>query len=208
MAELADETSLGWLTVSELARVRRVDKAAISRRVARLEAAGAVTTRPGPRGSKLINAAEFTRAVEDLTDTVREANGRRAASARDEEGGSPNDPVLAREQARRTKIQADTAQLQLDERRGLLARVADISAGATLHGETLARRIDQLLPEWADDLAAVVAKDGTAGLRAALKTKARELRGALADAFAAVAEAAVNEGGVETPAEAESEAAA
>ena len=49
MAWLADETSGGWLSVSEIARVRRVDKAAISRRVARLEAAGAVTSRGSPR---------------------------------------------------------------------------------------------------------------------------------------------------------------
>ena len=192
VAELADESSSGWLTVSELARVRGVDKSAISRRVTRLEAAGALTTRPGPRGSKLVNAAEFARAVEDLTDTVREANGRRAAAARDGDG-APNDPVLAREQARRTKIQADTAQLQLDELRGLLVRVADISAVAALQGETLARRIDQTLPEWADELAAVVAKDGTPGLRVALKSKARELRSLLAEAFAALASAHAQE---------------
>ena len=40
MTELADEFAGGWLTVSELARVRGQDKAGISRRVARLEAAG------------------------------------------------------------------------------------------------------------------------------------------------------------------------
>ncbi len=62
-SEPVDDPSGGWLTVSALARVRGVDKAAISRRVARLEAAAALTTRPGPRGSKLINADEFARAV-------------------------------------------------------------------------------------------------------------------------------------------------
>ena len=200
-------SSSGWLTVSELARVRDVNKAAISRRVKRLKAAGALTTRPGPRGSKLVNVAEFNRAVEDLTDTVREANGRCAAVARDGDGASPNDPVLPREQARRTKIQVDTAQFQLDELRGLLARVADISDGARMHAETLARRIDQIITEWADELAAVVAKEGTAGLRAALKGKALELRGALAEAFAALAAAPAEEG-MDAPAEAETEAAA
>lgn len=204
MAELADKSSGGWISISELARLRGVDKAAISRRATRLEELGALATRPGPRGSKLINAAEFARAVENLTDTVREANGRRGGAARDGEGGASSDPVLAREQARKTQISADIAQLQLDELKGLLVRVADISAGVAIQGETLARRIDQMLPEWADDLAAVVAKDGTAGLRAALKGKARELRGALADTFAALASAPAGQDQA-APAEAEIE---
>jgi hypothetical protein len=131
---------------------------------------------------------------------VRETNGRRAAVARD---GDPITTILSRQQARKTAITANIAQLQLDELRGLLARVADISAGAALHGETLARRIDQIIPEWADELAAVVAKDGTAGLRAA---KARELRSALAEAFAALAAPAEEE--MEAPAEAQTEATA
>ena len=113
-------------------------------------------------------------------------------------------PVLSHAQARKTQIGADIAQLQLDELKGLLVRVADIDAGAAMQGETLARRIDQMLPEWADELAAVVAKDGTAGLRAALKGKARELRGALAEAFAALASTPAHEDGnvVELEAEA------
>jgi MarR family protein len=213
MTGIANESSGDeWLTVSALARLRRVDKAAISRRVARLEAAGALTTRPGLRGTKLINVAEFNGAVEMTTDAIREANGRAAiVLPRTEANGrrraaaspvaeadmiaAPSDPILAREQARKTMLAADIAQLQLDELRGLLVRVADISAGAALQGETLARRIDQMLPEWAEDLAAIVAKDGTAGLRAALKGKARELRGALAEAFAALAATPAHEDG-------------
>ena len=78
MAEPGDEASGEWLTVSALARARGVDKAAISRRVARLEAAGALTTRAGERGTKLINVAEFNLAVEMTKDAIREANGRAA----------------------------------------------------------------------------------------------------------------------------------
>ena len=115
------------------------------------------------------------------------------------------DPILAREQARKTMFAADIAELQLDELRGLLVRVSDIAAGAAMQGETLARRIDQMMPEWAEDLAAIVAKDGTAGLRAALKVKARELRGALAESFAALAASPAQEDGM---IELEAEAAA
>jgi DNA-binding IscR family transcriptional regulator len=218
MMELADESSGdGWLTVSALARMRGVDKAAISRRVARLEAAGELSTRVGLRGTKLINVDEFNRAVERTVDAIREANGRaaivlpraaireangrRSAAASQvaeaDMGDTPSDPILAREQARKTMLAADIAQLQLDELRGLLVRVADIAAGAAMQGETLARRIDQMLPEWAEDLAAIVAKDGTAGLRAALKVRARELRGALSESFAALVATPAQEEGNE-----------
>jgi hypothetical protein len=196
MADVA-ESSDAWLSVSALARLRGVDKAAISRKVARLAAAGDLTTRAGAHGTKLVNRAEFDRVAEMTTDAIQTANGRRRAADSPVAAADMGDvvgPVLSHQQARKTQISADIAQLQLDELRGSLVRVADISAGAAVQGETLARRIDQMLPEWADDLAAVVAKDGTAGLRAALKGKARELRGALAEAFAALATPAREDG--------------
>jgi hypothetical protein len=37
-------------------------------------------------------------------------------------------------------------------------------------GETIARRIGQMLPEWADDLAGIVRKDGAAGRSAARRS--------------------------------------
>jgi DNA-binding transcriptional ArsR family regulator len=206
VTELAAESSAGWLTVSELARVRGVDKAAISRRVARLEAAGALTTRPGPRGSKLIEASEFARAVEDLTDIVREANGRHGASGRDLVGAAPGDPILVREQARRTKIAADTAQLQFDALKGELVPISDFSDKVTVQGETLARVIDRI-PDEAIALAGAEAKNGSAfaqalmdtmrsnpqGARSFFRILARNQRGAIADAFTALAQASAGE---------------
>ena len=179
--------------------------------MARLEELGALTTRPGPRGSKLVNAARVRgAAIAKHGDAVNEANGRRAAIARDDAGGSPDDPILAREQARRTKIQADTAQLQLDVLKGELVRMADFSAGVTMQGETLARVIDQL-PDEANALAIVEAKNGSAfaqalldtmrreppGARAFFRSLARHQRGAMADAFAALAQAPAEETAVD-----------
>jgi MarR family len=199
MAELADDTSGAWLSVSALARELGRDKGGISRRISRLEAQGLLKPRVGKAGEKLINRAEFDRVAEMTTDAIQEANGRRRAAANPvaeaDMGDASVGPRLSHAQARKTQIGADIAQLQLDELKGLLVRAADIDAGAAIQGETLARRIDQLLPEWADELAAVVAKDGTAGLRAALKVKARELRGALAEAFAALASTPAHEDG-------------
>jgi DNA-binding MarR family transcriptional regulator len=199
MAELADDTSDAWLSVSALARALGRDKAGVSRRVSRLEAQRLLETRVGKSGQKLVNRAEFDRVAFETVDAIQEANGRRRAAASPvaeaDMGDDSVGPILSHAQARKTQIGADIAQLQLDELKGLLVRVADIAAGAAMQGETLARRIDQMLPEWADDLAAVVAKDGTAGLRAALKGKARELRGALAEAFAALASTPAHEDG-------------
>lgn len=186
----------GWATVSELARIRGVQKSAISKRVTRLEALGLLHTRPGARGTKLVSLAEFERAIADTTDAVRETNGRAARLL-----AAPGDPVLAREQARKTKAAADIAELDRDQRLGLLVRVDEISAGAAMHGESLGRLIDQIADR-ADDLATVVAKDGATGLRGALRGLARELRGHLADALAALAQEAAP-----APAEAPAEGA-
>jgi DNA-binding MarR family transcriptional regulator len=206
VTELADGLSEGWVSVSELSRLRGVDKAAISRRVARLEELGALKTKPGPRGSKLISVNEFEAAIAKHGDAVNEANGRRAVIARDDAGRSPDNPNLAQEQARRTKIQADIAQLELDELRGSLVRLADFSAGVRMHGETLARVIDQL-PDEVSALAVAEAKNGSVfaqtllgairsdppGSRAFFKILARNHRNALADAFAALAQAPAEE---------------
>ena len=202
MAELADGSSEGWVSVSELARLRGVDKAAISRRVARLEELGALSTRPGPRGSKLVNLTEFEEAIAKHGDAVNEANGRRAMVARDDAGHSPDNPILAQEQARRTRIAADLGQLQLDTLKGELVRIADFSAGVTVQAETLARVVDQL-PDEAVALAGADAKNGSGfaqalldlmrrdppGARAFFRALARSQRGAMADAFAGLAQA-------------------
>jgi hypothetical protein len=137
---------------------------------------------------------------------VREANGRQAASPRDTAGAAPGDPILAREQARRTKIAADTGQLQLDLLKGELVRLSDFSDRVTVQGETLARLVDQL-PDEANALAIAEAKNGAAfaqalldlmrrdppGARAFFKLLARHQRSAIADAFAALAQAPAEE---------------
>jgi DNA-binding MarR family transcriptional regulator len=188
MAE--DDTSDSWLTVSALARLRGVDKAAISRRVARLEAAGALTTRAGERGTKLINVAEFTHAVEMTTDAIREANGRAASPihrqaaetngrrsaaasqvAEADMGDTPSDPILAREQARKTQIGAHLAQLDLNERLGQLLPLDRAQEAARAAAERLRRAVDQM-PSRAEEVASGLAQASpfAAALLAALRS--------------------------------------
>jgi DNA-binding MarR family transcriptional regulator len=183
------EIEPGWLTISDLARERGVDKSAISRRVARLEGQGLLTTRTRGK-AKLVNLAEFDRAAAATVDAVREMNGRRAAGslAADEVSGDPN---LAREQARRAKIQADLAKLDLDER---LDRLVDREAiGLKLDACMIeALRVVDQLPSRSDALASALVeamtKEGAEGLRKVLRAADRAYIREIREAVARVAE--------------------
>jgi DNA-binding MarR family transcriptional regulator len=174
----ASEIPLGWLTISDLAREKGVDKSAISRRVSRLEEQGLLTTRTTGR-VKLVNLAEFDRAIANTGNAVQELNAR-GATAADEGDGSGN-PILAREQARRAAYDADLKSLDLQERLKNLVKADEMTLAVTEVAMALAQAIDAL-PGRAEALAAVVGKDGATGLRAALKAVARELRETLARA--------------------------
>lgn len=169
-----------WVTVSDLARQRGIDKSAVSRRVARFEADGLIEARSGPRGSKLINVAAFDRLVGETGDAFRSqapaVPGRLSSSL---PVSDANNPILAQEQAKRVAYQAELARLDLEERLGKLLPVADVVEAMTRCAEAMVRAIDQL-PGRADDVAAAVAKDGAAGARAYMRTMARDLRDVLA----------------------------
>lgn len=174
MADNAPALEGLWLTVSELARQRGVDKAAISRRITRL----GLELRPGPRNSKLVNVAAFDHAVGTSTDAVRAANSAKAA-AREQASSDGEDKVLSREQARRAAYDADLKKLDLDERLGKLLPVDSIEDAMTRCAEAMVRAIDQISSR-SDDLAAAVAREGSAGARRELKSIARDLRETLA----------------------------
>lgn len=61
-----------WVTVSNLARRLRVSKQSTSKRIERLESSGVLQTRSGPRGTKLVDLAQFDKAAGELTDAVRQ----------------------------------------------------------------------------------------------------------------------------------------
>jgi DNA-binding MarR family transcriptional regulator len=100
----------GWASITELAEVKGRNKSAISRRVARLEEAGLLRTRRGPKGEKLVNIEAFDRLVASHGDAVQEMNGMRASA--------DSDPILSREQAKRAAADAEMKRMDLEERRG------------------------------------------------------------------------------------------
>jgi DNA-binding transcriptional ArsR family regulator len=71
---VANEPERFRLSVSDLARRRGVDKAAISRRMARYEEQGLLHPQRQAAGTKMIQAAEFGRAAALATDAVNAAS--------------------------------------------------------------------------------------------------------------------------------------
>jgi hypothetical protein len=162
----------GLVNISELARIRGVSTVSISKRVKRLETRGELRTKEGPRGSKLVDFAEFERVSRETVDGVRQLNGRTPARAAD--------PVLSREQARRTKADADLKELDRDERLGALVRGDKVEEALAESLRMHARIIDQI-PTRAEECASAVTKGGVNGARAFLRQLALDIRDDLAD---------------------------
>jgi DNA-binding MarR family transcriptional regulator len=150
----------GWLNISELAALRGRNKAAVSRRVARMERDGLLRSRKGPNGTKLVNVEEFTRLADTEIDAVNEANGILA--------GAEPDPILHKEQARKTRIAADLAQIELDRQLGLLVAIEDVQSAARASAERLRRGVEQMGSR-AEDVAAGQTSPFAAALLAALR---------------------------------------
>jgi DNA-binding MarR family transcriptional regulator len=179
------ESPAGFATISQLGRLRGVDKAAISRRVARLEAQGLLKSQRGARGTKIVNIAEFDRAAGEATDAIRELNGRGAGATQsglargDGTAIEPADPILSREQARRASYDADMKKLDLEERLGQLVSVDRVQRAFADCAQIVAQAAGQMVGR-AEENAAAVAKDGVQGARAWLKRATHDLCEAVA----------------------------
>jgi biotin operon repressor len=180
MSDEAPALDLGdglWLSISEIARLKDKSRQAIAKRVEALVEAGKLQTKPGEGGTKLVNLAQFDRAVGETGDAVKEA----AAATRAEAEADDANPALRDHQSRAARYTADLKFLDLEERLGRLVPVAEVEEAAQKCAEATVRVVDRL-PTYADAIAAAVGKDGPAGARAKLKEIAREIRQAIAEA--------------------------
>lgn len=182
-------TDAGWVSVSELARLKGLSKAAVSERVAKFIRGGQLSTKPGKGKIKLVNLAAFDRIAGETTDLSKTTG----ADTRKQNAGPPAlppnadplAPVYTAEQARHMAYKAESAKLDLEERQGKIVAIAAVDAALAKAGDALVRVIEQL-PAMADDLAAAVAQSGASGARALLKAKARETRELMARELAAI----------------------
>jgi DNA-binding IscR family transcriptional regulator len=103
MSDEAPALDLGdglWLSISEIARLKDKSRQAIAKRVEALVEAGKLQTKPGEGGTKLVNLAQFDRAVGEVGDAVKEA----AAATRAEIRGRRCQPGVARSPGARGEI--------------------------------------------------------------------------------------------------------
>jgi DNA-binding MarR family transcriptional regulator len=187
MSERAE--SLGWASVTELARLKGLNKSAISRRVARLEKLGLLESRRGAGGAKLLNVEDFNRVVAATMDEVRSLNGRGSMAARTAHLGAAGEPSLPSQQARKARYDADLKRLALEERLGHLAPLDRVRRATIDFAQTLARVIDQR-PSRIEEIISANAKGGLQAARAIEKAERRELREEMAKAMDAIADAA------------------
>jgi len=178
-----------WLSISDIARERGKSRQAIAKRVDSLVEAGLLDTRPGPGGTKLVNLAQFDRAVGEVGDAFKEGAAETRAEA-EAETNSPASPALRDHQSRAAQYTADLKFLDLEERLGRLVPIDEAKAGGVKIGEAVVRIMGRL-PTYAEAMSAAATKDGVQGCRGLLKDIERELRVAMAEAIGEIARAAV-----------------
>ena len=165
-----------WVPVAELARLKGVTRQTAHERVARLVEAGKLTVRTEGR-RRLINLAQYDRAVGDFGDAAREAAARTRALSEPSTGN-----VRFRDhQAREKQYAADLKFLELEERRGRLVPIEEVEQAADEFGQILVHLLDRL-PNSAEAILAA-GKDGPSGARVALKQIVRDMRTQIAGAI-------------------------
>ncbi len=117
--------------------------------------------------------AEFEAAIAEHGDAVNTANGRRALMTRDDAGRSPDDPVLAREQAKRAAADAELKRMDLEERRGRIVSAEQYERFVDACSAT-AQSVLWRLPGLVEEIIALANKDGVPAAKAFVKTHVRE----------------------------------
>lgn len=171
------------LSVADLAMRDGVSKAAVSRRVKQLRERGLQVELDGQGRVALVHSVQY----DDLKARIEDPSKRQAPSPALPSPiatGETYDEALRQ----KTWTEAERARLRLLEEQGKLIRVDLLADALAQAGEKIVRSVDLILND-VDDLAAAVAKEGTSGLRVALKKVAFRLKSEMADALSAIAAA-------------------
>lgn len=122
-----------WLSISQLAEIKKVSKAAISKRVIRLEREQLITTRKDG-AEKKVNLVEFDRAIGANTDpaqALRNPGGialPTAPAQKPEPEADETSSTYSASRALRESYQAEGARLDLEERTGRLGDMTEVEA--------------------------------------------------------------------------------
>lgn len=193
MSDTVDAPEL-WVSLAEAGRslTPPVSRAAVSKRVKKLVAAGRLRTKAGPMGSVLVNLAVFLRAVREETDPAQDLRNGRPEAPPVFDDGEDREPASGggdanyhRSRARREAINAETARLDLDERLGTLLFQDDVDHRTT---EVFRRLRDRLMGMPATLSERLAAQPDARAIRALLTTEFRKMLEAMASSLDATAE--------------------
>lgn len=183
-------------TVKQVADRDGVSKQAVSKKVKDLvERHGLAVERDGQGRVVALNVAEY--------DHLRGRYGDPSKVQAPRQMDAPPPPSESYDEALRQKTwhEAERRRIELEEMKGRLVPVAAVENIVAESGAAIASVIDRL-PSSADDLAAAVARDGSHGLRVALKKLANAMREEIAKKLDKVAVTRRSEDETETePAE-------
>jgi len=164
-------------SIAEIARRDGVSKPTVSNKVKRLvEQHGLTVERDGQGRVAAVNVAEFDYLLNRYSDPSKAQ-----APARDEPV-APNNESYDEALRLKTWHEAERKRLELAQMAGELVRAAEIRDAIAASAVTIAQIVDRL-PNAADDLAAAVAREGSHGLRVALKKLAVSMREEIARAL-------------------------
>jgi DNA-binding MarR family transcriptional regulator len=172
-----------WLSVSALAKRKGTTKQTVSERVRRLVDAGLLETRPGANRAKLVNLAQYDRAVGQVGDPAKEAAA--ATKAEDAAPETATDPRYRDAKALDAHYAAELKRLEFEERTGKLVPLADVEAAQETAARAIVNVLDRL-PLRAAEVAAAVGQEGEVGARRVLRAAVFDQRTAVAEALAAL----------------------
>jgi hypothetical protein len=168
-------------TVSQVADRDAVSKQAVSKRVRDLADKHGLAVERDPRGHIIrLNVAEYDHLRGRYSDPSKAQAPRREMDAAPR--GESYDEALRQ----KTWHDAERARLNLEELKGELIRVSAIVDAVGHCGVAISRAVDRLVND-ADDITAMIARDGVHGCRVILKSIAARLRNDIADALADLA---------------------
>lgn len=176
------------MTQAEYARHRGVSRPAITKLISSGKIPASAFT-VGPDGKRRIDAAAADFALGESRERII------AGGDDDGAGDDAGDPTFgsnagtrsgassggAKLTAARTATEiyrARTAELEYEQRVGKLLAVEDVTRAMERCAAIIVRELEQL-PNFADDLAAALSRDGVPGMRQVLKNMARDVRGRL-----------------------------
>lgn len=164
--------------VSEIAARDGVSKQAVSKKVKALVREHGLSVETDPRGHvRKVDVVQY-----DQLRGLTEDPSKRQAPAKDDEPPPVNESY---NEALRVKTwhEARRRELDLERERGNLVKLQEMAAGLEACAEQIGQVVDRL-PNVTDDLANVVAREGSHGLRRALRKVASDLRGDIANVIA------------------------